>query len=604
MLEFWEKEQIFAKSLKQTKDGQPFTFYDGPPYATGQPHYGHILQSAIKDTILRYKTMQGYYAPRRVGWDCHGLPIENIVEKEIGVTSKREIEQDIEGFNRQCRETVHRYVDVFANTLKRIGRWADYENAYSTLDRDYMESEWWAFRQLWDQGLIYKAFRSTPYCIRCGTPLSNFEVSSNYKDRVDTAVYVMLPVSPTSLKLRGADKQLALLIWTTTPWTLPGNVAVAVHPDIAYVTVEHEGRRLIIAESRVQPVLGDTAKIEKKWSTKELLQLQYEPLYTASFSDEEKENVYRIVVGEHVTADEGTGLVHMAPAFGEEDYEIGKQENLPTLRTVDTLGKFIEDIAKVAGTPPQLAGQNIFDANKAIVEDIATRGLLLKKEQYTHNYPFCWRCDTPLIYYALDSWFVNIAELKQQLLKNNEQIDWIPEHVKHGRFEKGIESAPDWAVSRNRFWSVPIPVWECDNKECADRICVGSIAELQKLSGANDAAVADIHRPYMDDIMWPCQKCQNGTMKRIPEVLDVWFDSASMPYSEWHYPFERKETVEQTFPADFIAESIEMTRAWFYVLHVLATALTRSDIGLGKNKPAFLHAIASGLIFAEDGQKS
>jgi isoleucyl-tRNA synthetase len=585
VLDFWEKEKIFEKSLERHKEKELFTFYDGPPYATGKPHYGHILQSSIKDTVLRYKTMRGYYVPRRVGWDTHGLPIENIVEKELGITSKREIEDDIEGFNKKCRETVHRYVNEFTATLRRIGRWADYDNAYSTLDRDYMESEWWVFRQLWDQDLVYKSFKTTAFCIRCATPLSNFEVSMNYKDTVDTAVYVLLPVV--------GKENAFLLVWTTTPWTLPGNAAVAVSPDLEYVTVRHEDKHIIVAKDRVEAVFGADAEIEATWTPESLYALTYKPLYEVELPEEEKADAFAVVPSDHVTADDGTGLVHIAPAFGEEDALLGKEFALPVIRTVDALGTFMDTVSV-------WAGQNIFEANKAIVRDLKEKQLLLKQEQYKHSYPFCWRCDTPLIYYALDSWFVKVTDLKNQMLKTNEDIHWVPEHVKHGRFAKGIASAPDWAVSRNRFWSVPIPVWECD--ACDERVCVGSIQELQELSGASDKQLEDIHRPYVDDIVWQCTKC-SGTMRRISEVLDVWFDSGSMPYSQWHYPFDNKEFVEQGYPADFIAESIEMTRAWFYVLHVLAAALTRKDIGLGNEKPAYTNVIASGLIFAEDGRK-
>ncbi len=587
VLSYWDEQKIFQKSLDQNKDKELFTFYDGPPYATGLPHYGHVLQSAIKDTLLRYKTMQGYYVPRRVGWDTHGLPIENLVEKELGFTSKKQIEDDIEGFNKKCRETVYKYVDAFRGTLKRLGRWADYGNEYSTLDRSYMESEWWVFQQLWEKELIYKAFRSTPYCIRCATALSNFEVSSSYKDVKDMSVYVEFAVD-------SSEENTYLLVWTTTPWTLPANVSVAVGENIEYVTVAHEGKKYIVASSRVEALFGTGVVIEKKWNVSELVGLKYKPLYESTLSDEDKAKSHRIIAADHVTDADGTGLVHMAPAFGEEDHEAAKKAGLPIERNVDTIGNYKSDV-------PMWAGRNIFEAQRDIIKDLRDeKKVLFKQELIEHSYPFCWRCDTALIYYAIDSWFVNISSIKDSMLKNNEQIRWVPEHVKEGRFGKGIESAPDWAISRNRFWSVPMPIWVCD--VCEERVCVGSVAELQKLSGATDDQVEDIHRPYVDDIFWAHEGC-TGTMKRIPEVLDVWFDSGSMPYAQWHYPFENKEMVEKGYPADFIAESIEMTRAWFYVLHVLATALTKEDVGLGKDHPAFLNAIASGLIFAEDGKK-
>lgn len=594
ILAYWEHEKVFEKSLEQNKDKPLFTFYDGPPYATGKPHYGHVLQSAIKDTVLRYKTMRGYYVPRRVGWDTHGLPVEVFVEKELGFKTKKDIERyGIEKFNQKCRETVHRYIDVWIQSLKRLGRWADYADGYSTLDRDYMESEWWVFQQLWDKGLVYQDFRSTPYCIRCATPLSNYETSEGYKDRTDTAVYVLLNISPTSLtsgELRGANQKLSLLVWTTTPWTLPANVAVAFNPNLEYVSVTHEGREIILAKSRVEAIFGSGVTIVRTWTSKELQELTYQPLYDAPTPSNSPSGrgrkTHTLVPADFVTTNEGTGLVHIAPAFGTEDHELARKLQLPIIRTVDTNGIFYKEV-------PQWGGQHIWKANPLITADLDQRGLLFKQAQYTHSYPHCWRCDEPLIYYALDTWFIRVADLKARMLAANEQINWIPEHIKHGRFAKGIESAPDWAIGRRRFWSVPIPVWQCDR--CNHLRCIGSIAELQKLSEASDEAVADIHRPYVDELTWECIECKVGTMRRVSEVLDVWFDSGSMPYSQWHYPFENKQFVERGFPADFIAESIEMTRAWFYFLHVLAVGTM--------DGPAYKNVIGSGIIFGEDGNK-
>lgn len=576
-LQFWEEDKTFEKSLEQRKGKKLFVFYDGPPYATGKPHHGHILQSALKDAVLRYKTMRGYYVPRRVGWDTHGLPVEVMVEKELGLKTKKDVEKyGIEKFNQKCREAVFRYIDLFRETLQRMGRWADYEHGYATLDRDYMEREWGVFKQMWDKGLIYKDFRSTPYCVRCATPLSNFETSMAYKDRTDRAVYVRLKAHPeqsrrvkvgssTRSARSESDKQVYLLIWTTTPWTLPANVAVAVSKDLAYVSVEHGGEEYIIAKDRVKAVFGNDVRIVKEWTLDELLGLRYEGLYEPG----ERAKLYRVVLAEHVTAEDGTGLVHMAPAFGVEDFEVGKREGLSTLRTVDTDGRYTVD---------PWVGKSLWKVNDEVAADLKQRGLLFKEEQYTHSYPHCWRCDTPLIYYALDSWFVKVTDLKEKMLAANEEIRWIPEHIKHGRFAKGIESAPDWAVSRNRFWSTPMPVWECE--KCREFVAVGSVAELQKLSGVGD--VPDLHRPYVDDITW-AHGC-SGTMRRIPEVLDVWFDSGSMPYA-----------TGAEFPADFIVESIEMTRAWFYTLHVLAVALQGSA--------AYKNVIGSGIIFGSDGNK-
>ncbi len=586
VLEFWEKDKTFEKSITLRKGAKLFTFYDGPPYATGKPHYGHVLQSSIKDAVLRYKTMRGYYVPRRVGWDTHGLPVEVFVEKELGFKNKKDVEEyGIEKFNQKCRETVFRYIDVWVDTLKRLGRWADYEGGYATLDRDYMESEWWVFKQLWNQGLVYKDFRSTPYCIRCGTPLSNYEAGEGYKDKTDLTVYVRLRV----------DEQLSLLVWTTTPWTLPGNVAVAINPKVEYVTVEHNGEHYVAAEKRAEFLFGKDYRVTHRWQIEELLQLRYQPLFGAKLEGD----AFKIVLGDYVTTDEGTGLVHQAPAFGAEDAEIAKKENLPVVRNVDGAGVYTPDVV-----PEWLAGMHIWKANPLITEDLKKRGLLFKEEQYTHSYPHCWRCDQPLIYYALDTWFVKVTDIKDRMAAANEEINWIPAHIKHGRFGKGIESAPDWSVSRNRFWSVPMPIWECS--ECEERVCVGSGEELKELSGVGDEALKDLHRPYVDEISWECSRCREaarqsggratiGKMIRVPEVLDVWFDSGSMPFSQWHYPFENKEFVEEGFPADFIAESIEMTRAWFYFLHVLSVAV--------KNRPAYKNVIGSGIIFGSDGNK-
>lgn len=577
ILDFWEQEKIFQQSIDNRADADLFTFYDGPPYATGKPHYGHVLQSAIKDTVLRYKTMQGYQVPRRVGWDTHGLPVEVLVEKELGFRSKQDIETyGIAEFNAKCREVVFRYIDEFTTTLKRLGRWADYANAYTTLDRDFMESEWWAFKQLWDKKLIYKDFRSTPYCIRCATPLSNFETGMAYRDRVDEAVYVKLPVVGMN--------NLCVLVWTTTPWTLPANVAVAFNPDLEYVTATVGDDSFIMARDRVEQVLGQEAAVVKTWEVSELEQLIYEPLFPAvARALKLAAPPFSLVPSAHVTSQDGTGLVHLAPAFGADDAIVAKQAGLPTLKTVDTNGKIYAEI-------PNVGGMNLFAANAPISADLEARGLLFKREQYTHSYPHCWRCDKPLIYYALDTWFVRVSKIKERLLSANEKINWVPEHLKQGRFKKGLESAPDWAVTRNRFWSVPAPIWECD--ACGISVCMGSVAELAAVANVTD--IPDLHRPYTDTLTWNCTTCA-GTMRRIPEVLDVWFDSGSMQFAQEHYPFEHQELVEQSSPADFIVESIEMTRAWFYVLHVLAVAI--------KDEPAFVNVIGSGIIFGADGKK-
>lgn len=580
ILAFWEREKVFQRSLELTQGKPLFTFYDGPPYATGKPHYGHILQSAIKDTVLRYKTMRGYHVPRRVGWDCHGLPVETLVERELGFKTKKDIERfGIEAFNKVCRDTVFRYIDQFTTTLQRMGRWADYEGAYATLDRTYMESEWWVFKKLWEQKLVYQDYRTSPYCIRCATPLSNFEVSSNYKDTTDTAAYILVPIRDHA--------NVFAMIWTTTPWTLPGNVAIAISDKVDYVSVRDGDREIITAKASVSRIFGSTATIVKTWTPAELANLTYELLY--SFSSDVPDG--RIVVSDHVTAEDGSGLVHIAPAFGEADAALGTRYGLLLINNVDIEGRFMADVVP-------WAGKKVLNVNDEILTDIETRGLLYKKEKYRHSYPFCWRCDTPLIYYPINSWFIKVTDLKERLLSLNEQINWIPGHVKNGRFAKSIAAAPDWAVSRNRFWSVPIPIWQCD--ACEQVECIGSLNELLKLTGSPE--ISDMHRPYVDLLTWKCSHCP-GTMTRVPEVLDVWFDSAVMPYAQWHYPFENVERVKENFPADFIVESIEQTRLWFYVLHVVAAAVTNSEQQLGGLSPAYKNVIASGIIFAEDGQK-
>jgi len=585
----WEREKTFEESLRRRRGGPRYSFYDGPPYATGSPHYGHVLQATIKDAVTRYWTMRGFLVDRRVGWDCHGLPVENLVEKELGIKNKKEIEtMGIEKFNAACRASVFRSVDEFQSVLQRMGRWADYRNSYATLDPTYMESVWWVFKQAWEAGLVYNGFRSSPYCPRCATPLSNFEAALGYKETDDPAVTV-------KLRLADADSTY-LLIWTTTPWTLPANVAVAVHPDLRYVQVKVGDEHWILAKDRVADVVGTGYTMREEYAGSQLVGMTYEPLY--DFLVPEKA-AYRVVAATFVSATEGTGIVHLAPAFGEDDLKTAQTENLPILRTVDENGTFIQ------GVKPW-AGMFVKDADPNILKDLEGRNLLLRSETIRHPYPFCWRCDTPLIYYATNSWFVSVSRIRDRLLANNEQIQWVPEHVKGGRFGQGLKDAPDWAISRSRYWGTPVPVWECS--DCGERTVIGSIAELEKnadltpLYPNGKGKLMDLHRPYIDAVTFPCPKC-GKPVQRIPEVFDVWMDAGSMPYAQWHYPFENKALVEETFPADFIAEALDQTRGWFYTLHVLATILTTRDIGLGVGKPAFTHAIVSGLVLAEDGKK-
>lgn len=579
ILKIWDKKKIFKKSISQRKGGRSFAFYDGPPFATGLPHYGHILATTIKDTVLRYFTMRGFKVERRVGWDCHGLPVENMIEKELGLKNKKEIEKfGIANFNKACQASVFRCLKDWEVTLRRVGRWADYSHAYATMDKEYIESVWWVFKSLHDLGLVYKDYRVTPYCPRCGTPLSNFELNQPgaYRDVKDQSVYLRFP-------LRGEQGNY-LLVWTTTPWTLPANTAVAVGEAIHYVRIKVGDEKYILAKDRLG-LFGEEGdyEIEQEFLGGALVGREYEPLYEMKL---EKPG-YRVVAADFVSAEDGTGLVHIAPAFGVEDAELGQKENLPTIVTVDLEGRIQKDL--------NLPGEGKFvkEADIDIKIDLKKRKLLFREEKITHSYPHCWRCETPLLYYPLSTWYVAVSKIKDKLVANNQAIHWVPSHVKDGRFGKWLEGARDWAVSRNRFWGAPIPIWTC--QRCGQVKVVGSIKELDK-------KIANLHRPHIDKIKFKCPTC-DGEMTRTEEVFDCWFESGSMPYAQWHYPFENKKLVEETFPADFIAEGMDQTRGWFYTLHVLATALTTEDLGLGMDKPAFKNVIANGLLLAADGRK-
>ena len=568
VLEFWDKEEIFKKSIERRKDAPVFSFYDGPPFATGNPHYGHILATTIKDAVLRYKTMRGFRVPRRVGWDCHGLPVENLIEKELKIKSKKEIEEmGIMEFNQECRGTVFRCVDEFARVLKRVGRWADYDNSYSTLDNDYIESVWWVFKQLYDRDLVYRDYRVTPYCTRCGTPISNFEVNQGYAEKKDPSIFV-------KFKVRGGEFDgVFLLAWTTTPWTVPGNVALAVNQELSYVLISYLGEKFILSKERVKDAFDDEGEVLREMKGKELVGLQYEPLF--SFI-EDNGNAFRVYSADFVSDEDGTGVVHIAPMYGEEDFNLGKAHDLPFVHTVDEGGKFLFG---------EMKGRDIREGVPELEKHI------LKQEEITHSYPFCWRCDTPLVYYALQTFYIAVTKIKEQMLSNNEKIFWQPDHIKHGRFGKWLEGARDWAFSRNRFWGAPIPIWECE--KCGKFRVVASREEVGEMD--------DLHRPFIDEVNFDCD-C-GGTMKRVEEVFDCWFESGAMPYAQWHYPFENKKMVEETFPADFIAEGVDQTRGWFYTLHVLATALTVEDVGLGKDLPPFRNVIVNGFVLDAEGKK-
>ncbi|MFH0906693.1 MAG: isoleucine--tRNA ligase [bacterium] len=579
ILKFWQKNNIFAKLVKQKKNKPFFSFYDGPPFASGPPHYGHILASTIKDTVLRYWSMKGYQISWRVGWDCHGLPVENMIEKELKLASKKDIEKfGVGKFNQVCRKSVFRCTTDWIKTLRRVGRWSDYSNAYATLDNEYIESVWWVFKQLWDDGFVYQDYRVTPYCPRCGTPLSNFELNQpgSYQDVKDESVYIKFLVKD--------KKDTYLLVWTTTPWTLSANTAVAVGLKIVYVKVKFNNEYYILAKDRIGVLVNNGKyEIKEEFLGKDLIDWKYEPLYKMKFD----KLGYRVVSADFVSVEDGTGLVHIAPAFGVEDMELGKKENLPSVVTVDEEGKVINGL----NIPGQ--GKFVKKADDDVKIDLKNRGLLFKEEKIVHSYPHCWRCESPLLYYPINSWYIAVTKFKKELIENNKKIRWVPGHLKQGRFGKWLQGARDWSVSRNRYWGAPIPVWQCD--KCGKQKCIGSIKELGQKN------IKDLHRPAIDNVVFDCS-C-GGKMKRTLEVFDCWFESGSMPYAQWHYPFDNKKLMEKTFPADFIAEGLDQTRGWFYTLNVLATALTLKNKGLGKNQPAFKNVIVNGMILGEDGKK-
>lgn len=593
ILQFWDDDQTFTKSIDQRSVDNTFSFYDGPPFATGLPHYGHLMQSIIKDLIPRYQTMKGKRVRRVWGWDCHGLPVENIIEKELNLDSKKDIESyGVDKFNEACRQTVLTYAEEWKKTIRRIGRWIDMDNAYKTMDKDFMETVWWVFRQLWDKGLIYKSHKSMHICPRCGTPLSNFEVTQGYKDVKDISVFAKFELRGAAQALNlETDKKIYAVAWTTTPWTLPGNVLLAVGADLDYVLVkvEEEDGLFVIAKERLSEVMSDK-KFEvmgQSFKGSQLVGLNYEPIFPY-FANWDKS--FRIVVGDFVTLEEGTGVVHIAPAFGEDDYNVGKAEGIELLQHVGMDGRFIDEVADFARMEVK-PKDNPQVTDIEIIKYLAARGTLFAKKKIEHSYPHCWRCDTPLLNYATDSWYVKVSAFKDQLLANNEKINWEPDHIKHGRFGKWLEGARDWAISRNRYWGTPLPVWESED---GDFICVDSATELEQLSGQK---VSDLHKHIVDKIEFS----KNGkTYRHIPEVLDCWFESGSMPYGELHFPFENQEDFKRSFPADFISEGQDQTRGWFYTLHVLATALTLTS---EKKSGAFKNVMCTGLIMAEDGKK-
>ena len=576
-LEFWRENDIFEKSMEMYKDAPSFVFLEGPPFANAPPGVHHVLARIMKDAVCRYKTMTGHYVLRKAGWDTHGLPVEYQVEKQLNITNKAELEAyGVQNFIEKCKENVFQYEQDWRKMTERIGFWVNLDDAYITLSNDYIESIWWVLRQAWDKELLYQGHKVQPYCYRCGTTLASHEVALGYQEVADPSIFVRFP-----LKNR---EDTYLLVWTTTPWTLPSNVAVAVGADYDYVAVEEQnGQRLILAKECLPSLFGDeTPRIVETYKGSDLQEWEYEPLFD---SGEHVERSHYIVTGDFVTTTEGSGLVHIAPAFGQDDYDIGQQYNLPLVQLVGADGRF------VAAVKESWAGDYVKDADPKIIENLDGRGLLFKATEYTHQYPFCWRCDTPLLYYARISWFIRTTAIRDQMLQHNEKINWYPEHIKDGRFGNWLENNIDWGLSRERYWGTPLPVWACD--DCGHQHCVGSIAELKAL-GVDVPDAIELHRPYVDDVVLTCEKC-NGTMHRVQDVIDCWFDSGCAHTAQWHYPFENKEHFEQAYPADFISEAIDQTRGWFYSL--LATGTLLYD------KPAYKNCLCLELVLAADGQK-
>jgi len=580
VLKYWNREGIFKKTVDARKGAPEYVFYEGPPTANGKPGVHHVLARVFKDMFPRYKIMRGYHVSRRGGWDTHGLPVEIEVEKQLGFTNKQQIEEyGIDKFNELCKKSVFTYIRDWERLTERIGFWVDLEDAYVTYTNEYVESIWWILKNFWDKDLLYQGFKVVPYCSRCGTPLSDHEVDLGYHETTDPSVYVRMPL---------VDKPgTSLLVWTTTPWTLPGNVAVAAHPDVEYATVERtlpDGakERLILAKSLVEKIfVGEEVKVVESFKGKKLKGMKYRPLFTFMPPDKP---AHFVVMGDFVTTEDGSGLVHQAPAFGAEDMQMAVEHDLPILMTVKPDGTFVDEV-----TPWR--GIWVKNADPLIITDLENRGLLFRMEPYSHNYPFCWRCDTPLLYYARGTWFIRTSKYKERLVALNQEINWVPEHVKQGRFGNWLDNNVDWALGRERYWGTPLPVWEC--ADCRHQEAVGSVAELSQKAG-RDLASIDLHRPYVDKVEWKCPDC-GGRMKRVPELIDVWFDSGSMPYAQWHYPFENQDKFKNQYPADYICEAVDQTRGWFYSLHAISTLLN--------DQVSFKNVICLGLILDADGQK-
>ena len=616
ILKFWEEREIFRRSVDERPEDNLFVFYEGPPTANARPGIHHVLPRVLKDLINRYRTMQGYRVSRKAGWDTHGLPVELEVEKELGLRSKPEIEDyGIAKFNQHCRDSVSKYVLDWESLSERIAFWADMESPYVTYQNNYIETGWWIFSQLWDAGLIYQDYRTTPHCPRCETSLSDHEVSLGYKDDIsDPSIYVKFKLVKGNFQgLEDIDfSKLFLLAWTTTPWTLAGNTALAVKDDANYGIYKHDGEYLIMAEDLGETILGEGSLPIRTILGKFLVGLTYEPLYQPEKLDvdifrfnesgllqqinvnESLDTVRQVVSADFISLSDGVGVVHIAPAFGGEDFELGRVHNLLFIQPVDRAGIVSQNLPG--------AGEFVKDADAKVIIDLKERNLLFKHEVIKHTYPFCWRCDAPLLYYAKPSWYIATTKVRENLLSGNERINWHPEHIKQGRFGKWLESNVDWAFSRERYWGTPLPFWSCENSNCASMVCIGSIAQLVEMATVPEEAekLTDLHRPFIDAITLNCPDC-GMLMKRVPEVADAWFDSGAMPYAQWHYPFENQEEFQKHFPADYICEGIDQTRGWFYTLHAEATLLHAADaIPVGN---AYRNVISHGHILDEDGFK-
>ncbi|WP_058485580.1 isoleucine--tRNA ligase [Defluviitalea phaphyphila] len=573
ILNFWKENNIFEKSLSARKDGPTFTFYDGPPTANGKPHIGHILTRVIKDIIPRYKSMKGYNVLRKAGWDTHGLPVELEVEKMLGISGKPQIENyGVEPFIKNCKESVWKYKSEWEKMSDRVGYWVDMKDPYITYDNNYIESVWWSLKKIWEKGLLYKGHKIVPYCPRCGTSLSSHEVAQGYKDVKEASVYVKFPVK--------GEKQVYLMAWTTTPWTLPSNVALVVNPKETYVKAKCSDEVYILAEALADTVLNEEYEIIDKIVGEKLVGLEYEPIFDFAKVDKK---AYYVVADDYVTLTDGTGIVHTAPAFGEDDARVGRIYDLPFVQLVNEQGKFVDEV-----TPWK--GVFVKDADPEIIKNLDERNLLYKAADYEHSYPFCWRCDTPLLYYARDTWFIKMTEVRDKLIKNNKKINWLPENIRDGRFGNFLENVIDWGLSRERYWGTPLPIWECS---CGHRHVIGSIEELRKM-GKDVPEDIELHKPYIDNVYLTCPKCGKD-MKRVPEVIDCWYDSGSMPFAQWHYPFENKEKFEAHFPANFISEAVDQTRGWFYTLLAISTLLF--------DEPPYKNVIVLGLVQDKDGLK-